>query len=115
VARAAVGLARETDARALVVFTTSGSAARFVSQARPPLPVIVFSPSEETRRRMALHWGLAPERLEVGEAVEALVADVSAYLPGRGLASSGDRVVMVFGMPFGRRGSTNSIRVETIG
>jgi pyruvate kinase len=114
IARAACEVAHRIRARGIVVFTNSGETARLVSKARSARPVIGFAPDESTLRRMALLWGVWPQRFETGHDADELAAGVRDYLKRSSLASPGDRVVMVFGTPLGETGSTNSIRVETI-
>lgn len=115
VARGAVNTAREIGAKFLVAFTESGSSAMNVSLARPPVPIVAFSPNAQTRRRMALLWGVIPRELPSLSDTDALVDWVSADLMANGLASPGERVVIVFGAPLGVSGSTNSIRVHVVG
>jgi pyruvate kinase len=114
IARAACEVAHRIRARGIVVFTNTGETARLVSKARPDRPVIGFAPDVSTLRRMALLWGVWPQRFETGHDADELAAGVCDYLKRSSLASPGDRVVMVFGTPLGETGSTNSIRVETI-
>ncbi|MFO0737918.1 MAG: pyruvate kinase [Labilithrix sp.] len=115
IARGAVNTAREIGAKFLVAFTESGSSAMNVSLARPPVPIIAFSPNAMTRRRMALLWGVIPRELPQLTDTDALVDWVTGDLMANGLASPGERVVIVFGAPLGVSGSTNSIRVHVIG
>ncbi len=115
IARGAVNTAREIGAKFLVAFTESGSSATNVSLARPPVPIVAFSPNPQTRRRMALLWGVIPRELPALSDTDALVDWVSGDLMANGLASPGERVVIVFGAPLGVSGSTNSIRVHVIG
>src|SRR6185369_1054086 len=63
IARGAVNTAREIGAKFLVAFTESGKSAMSVSLARPPVPIIAFSPNPQTRRRMAMLWGVIPREL----------------------------------------------------
>lgn len=114
VARGAVNTAREIGAKFLVAFTESGSSAMNVSLARPPVPIVAFSPNPQIRRRMALLWGVIPRELPALYNTDALVDWVSGDLMANGLASPGERVVIVFGAPIGVSGSTNSIRVHVI-
>jgi pyruvate kinase len=114
VARGAVNTAREIGAKFLVAFTESGSSAMNVSLARPPVPIIAFSPNPQTRRRMALLWGVIPRELPQLTDTDALVDWVTGDLMANGLASPGERVVIVFGAPIGVSGSTNSIRVHVM-
>lgn len=115
IARGAVNTAREIGAKFLVAFTESGSSAMNVSLARPPVPIVAFSPNAQTRRRMALLWGVIPRELPSLKDTDALVDWVTGDLMANGLASPGERVVIVFGAPLGVSGSTNSIRVHVVG
>lgn len=115
VARGACNTAREIGARFIVAFTESGSSAMIVSLARPHVPIVAFSPNAKTRRRMALYWGVLPRDMPTVHDTDQLVRWCSGDLVGAGLASPGERVVMVFGAPIGVPGSTNSIRVHVLG
>jgi pyruvate kinase len=115
IARGACNTAREIGARYLVAFTESGSSAMNVSLARPPVPIIAYSPNLKTRRRMALFWGVIPREAPAVHDMDRLVDFCTADLMAGGLASPGERVVIVFGAPIGVSGTTNSIRVHVLG
>ena len=115
IARGAVNTSREIGAKFLVAFTESGSSATNVSLGGPPVPIVAFSPNPQTRRRMALLWGVIPRELPSLSDTDALVDWVSGDLMASGMASPGERVVIVFGAPLGVSGSTNSIRVHVVG
>jgi pyruvate kinase len=115
IARNACDVAVEVKARMIVAFTQGGDTARLVSKGRPRVPIIAFSPVGETRRRLALVWGIEPRQLDVPvHSEEELVHVASDYLVGEGLASPGDRVVIVYGAPMNVRGSTNVVRVHEV-
>jgi pyruvate kinase len=114
IARGATNTAREIGARYIVAFTESGVSAMTVSLARPSVPVIAFSPNAKARRRMALFWGVVPREMPPMHDPDSLVDWCTADLMASGLASPGERVVIVFGAPIGVSGSTNSIRVHVI-
>jgi pyruvate kinase len=115
IARAACVVAREVKARALVAFTETGSSARFVSKARPHVPIYAFSPNETTRRRLALYWGVVPLSIDPLRDADAMMERANAYLLGHGMASPGDKVVAVFGAPVGVSGTTNAVQVRVLG
>jgi len=116
VARGACNTAKEIGARYLVAFTESGSSAMNVSLARPSVPIIAFSPNAKTRRRMNLFWGVIPREMPQNvHDPDKLVDFCTADLMASGLASPGERVVIVFGAPIGVSGSTNTIRVHVLG
>jgi pyruvate kinase len=115
IARGACNTAREIGAKFLVAFTESGNSAMTVSLARPTVPIIAFSPNLKTRRRMSLFWGVIPREMPSMSDPDALVDWCTGDLMGSGLASPGERVVIVFGAPIGVSGSTNTIRVHVLG
>ena len=115
VARGAVNTAREIGAKYIVAFTESGWSAHNVSLARPPMPIIAFSPNTRTLRRTALYWGVLPREMPNINDSDRLVDWCTADLLASGLASPGERIVIVFGAPMGVSGSTNTIRVHIVG
>ncbi len=108
-------LAGATGARWICVFTLSGTTARLVSMARPPVPVIGFSPDEGIRRRLQLYRGVTPHLLAPARDMDEMVVRVEESLRSEGLALAGDRVVVVFGAPVGVTGRTNALRVLEVG
>jgi pyruvate kinase len=115
IARAACVVAREVKARALVAFTETGSSARFVSKARPHVPIFAFSPTETTRRRLALYWGVVPLSIDPLRDADAMVERANAFVLANGLGSPGDKIVVVFGAPVGVSGTTNAVQVRVLG
>lgn len=114
IAEVATRAARDAGASLIVAFTLSGATARLLSHYRPEVPIVAFSPNQEVRRRLALLWGVVPRVLEPIQETEAMVRRVEEELLARGLASKGDRVVIVFGAPVGQPGKINSLRLHTI-
>ena len=114
IARGACNTAREIGAKFLVAFTETGLSAMNVSLARPAVPIIAFSPNVKTRRRMALFWGVIPRDAPMIHDMDKLVDWCTGDLMASGMASPGERVVIVFGAPIGVSGSTNTIRVHVL-
>ncbi|MHB8873285.1 MAG: pyruvate kinase [Myxococcaceae bacterium] len=106
--------AREAGAALIVAFTLTGTTARLLSRYRPQVPIIAFSPNQEVRRRLGLLWGVVPRVFEPMQDPETMVKRVEEELVSRGLATRGDRVVIVFGAPVGQPGKINSLRLHTI-
>jgi len=115
IASSAADIANELGARLLVALTESGETARLVSKARPRMPIVAFSPSERTRRKMALFWGVIPNPIEPSTDADQIVDRANGHVLARGFASPGDRLVVVFGAPLGVPGTTNTIRVRVVG
>jgi pyruvate kinase len=106
--------ARESDAKLIVAFTTSGLTARRLSHFRPSVPIVAFSPNQEVRRRLALFWGVLPRIMEPLATTEAMVLRVEKELLSHNLAQPSDRIVLVFGAPLMLGTPTNSIRLHDI-
>lgn len=60
-AAAAMHAALAARAVAIAGFTISGTTARLLSQQRPHVPIIAFSPDQAILRRMAFYWGVEPK------------------------------------------------------
>ncbi len=115
IAAVACQAARTAGAALIANFTLSGRTAQLISHYRPGVPIVAFSPNQEVRRRMALLWGVLPTVLEPIQETEAMVKRVEEELISRGLATRGDKVVIVFGAPVGQPGKINSLRLHQIG
>src|SRR5437660_2561478 len=115
IAVAAPQLARDVDARALVVFTQSGATARRVAALRSPIPLMAFTPEAAVRSRLALTWGVETFVVRLKGHLDHMVAEVSQTILDCGRAGFGDVVVMVAGSLPGRTGSTDMIRVHRLG
>ena len=98
----------------IVAFTETGLTARYVSKARPTVPIITFSPVPATRRRLALLWGVTAFSFDGMRDPDEMMDRASMFLVANGLASPGDKFVAMFGAPVGVVGSTNSIRVRVV-
>jgi pyruvate kinase len=116
VCRSAVAAAEELDARAILAFTETGSTARFVSRFRPTVPIVGISPSESSKRRMALYWGVqAAPCLNFRHHLHEMVAEGDERLIDGGWAQPDDIVIVVAGTPGGGIGGTNRVIVHRVG
>lgn len=113
--RAAAEMGEQLDATYLVTFTQSGDTARRLSRLRSAIPLLAFTPLESTRRQLAVSWGVSTYTVPDVRDTDEMVAQVDEILQAKRLAQPGDEVIIVAGMPPGTPGSTNSIRVHTVG
>ena len=114
IAHAAATTADELGARVIIAFTESGTTALRCSKARPKVPVIAASPHPEVLRRTALYSGVIPLLVSPGGDTDQMVANATEAARQSGLVRAGDRVVVVAGVPVGRPGQTNLLKVETV-
>ena len=115
IADAAYRAARMAGARAIAVFTTSGSSARNIARFRPPVTTLAFTPNEEAARQMSIVFGLLPIVIDRGGSTDEMIAWLNRIVRERKLLSPGDRIVITSGQPIGVSGSTNLLKIHTIG
>jgi len=96
---------------ALVAYTSTGSTAFRVARERPRCGVIGLTPFIETARKLSLVWGVRSMVTEDVSNVEEMVDKADAAVRKLGVAEVGDRIAVIAGIPFGRAGKTNTIRV----
>ncbi len=96
---------------ALVAYTSTGSTAFRVARERPRCGVIGLTPLVETARKLSLVWGVRSMVTEDVSNVEEMVDKADAAVRKLGVAEVGDRIAVIAGIPFGRAGKTNTIRV----
>ena len=114
IAHAAAASAGELRARVIIAFTESGKTALRCSKARPAVPVIAASPHPQVLRRAALYSGVVPLLVSPGRDTDEMVANATTAAVKSGFVKEGDRVVIVAGVPVGRAGQTNLLKVETV-
>ena len=106
---------RELHMKLIAVFTHSGFTARLISRYRPLVPIVAFSPEADTRRRMALLWGVTPRSIVDIKKIDALPGLTEKRLLEERLARKGDVIAIVAGTPMGVRGTTNIVKFHVIG
>lgn len=111
----AVSVAYRCDAKALIVLTETGHAARLLSRLRPRMPIYAFLTNERLYHQMAINWGVEPFiHSGKGTRLDAVVSEAISICKHKALLKRGDRIVIVAGLPLAHQGTTNMIRVETI-
>jgi pyruvate kinase len=107
--------AQELKARAIVAFTQSGYTARLISQDRPPVPIVAFTPNERVRRRLALDWGVIPRLIKSQTSIDQMVTDIEASLLADRSVRYNDILVIVGGAPLAVRGTVNLLKLHRVG
>jgi|TARA_B100002051_G_scaffold242428_1_gene247631 pyruvate kinase len=113
VAQATVDLSEKINAKLILGFTKTGNTAIRIARERPKMTIIAATPDSSVRRRLNLIWGIKALFIDEGEFEECLLKSIKK-IKELDLASSGDNIIVVSGMPFGIEGSTNSIRIEKL-
>ncbi len=90
-------MAHKLNAKLVVVASHSGRTALALSQQRSFVPTIGVSTEETTLRKMCLYWGVTPLRGAPACNADQLIKHTDAWASRHGLATVGDRIVIVGG------------------
>ncbi|MEI6172662.1 MAG: pyruvate kinase [Bacteroidota bacterium] len=99
----------------IVVLTTSGRSAQFVAAERPNVPVFAFTTHPKVFHGLNLLWGIRPILIEDhADTFEEMVVLAEKNLTSRKLASAGDKILLMGGIPAHQAGGTNFIMIHMI-
>ena len=115
VTKAAAEVGGIVGAKFLVTFTQSGDSARRISRLRSAIPILAITPEEGTYNRLALSWGVEPLVTPMVKHTDEMVLQADKMLIDGKRAAIGEPVIIVAGSPPGIPGSTNAMRVHTVG
>jgi pyruvate kinase len=115
VTKAAAEVGAVLGVKYLVTFTQSGDSARRISRLRSYLPILAITPEVGTYNRLALSWGIEPMISPMVKHTDDMVLQADRILIETKRAAIGEQVVIVAGAPPGIPGSTNAMRVHTVG
>lgn len=114
ISHATCAMAIDVDAKGIVVCSVSGKTAGMVSRYRCPTDIVGMTTDEKVWRRLSLSWGVTPVLADEYSSMDVMfyngLANAKKYL---GL-KEGDAVVLTGGPINGKRGNTNTIKVEVI-
>lgn len=115
ISRATCTTAEDLKASAIITATSSGYTSKAVSKFRPQSPIIAATTSERVMRKLALVWGVYPVLSAKSQSTDEII-DVSIHSAMlKGYVKEGDLIVITAGIPVGVSGSTNLIKVHTVG
>jgi pyruvate kinase len=78
------------------------------------MPILGLTPSERTVHQLALVWGVEAHRVPRIRSTDAVMSRARAEVRRRGLASPGDRMAIVAGVPLNEPGNTNLLTVQPV-
>jgi pyruvate kinase len=112
---ASCATAQDLEAAAIITSTESGHTAKMVSKYRPRAPVVAVTPHAVVMRKLALTWGVQPLLAPKKNSTDEMMSTAVEVSLKAGLIKGGDLVVFTAGVPVGVRGTTNLIRILTVG
>ena len=112
---AACELAEDLDLDAIITSTQSGLSCIRAARFRPPNKLLAVSPELHTVRMLAMVWGVTAVSGEQLGNVEERYDGALEAAKENGLIKDGDRVILTGGSLSSTPGSTNALRLHTVG
>jgi pyruvate kinase len=106
--------AYDLGAKSILTVTKSGRSARMVSRFRPDCMIIAGSTNVKVCRQLNMSWGVTPVLLQEKEDVLELFDYAVDVAEEKGFVQKGNIVVITSGVPIGRSGTTNMIKVHIV-
>lgn len=114
ISHAAVTIAHDLGATAVITVTKSGVTARMISKFRPQCPIFSCTTSDIVCRQMNLSWGVIPSVIDVASSTDELFDNSVKAAKQSGVVDKGDSVVITAGLPLSISGTTNLLKVDTV-
>jgi len=108
-------IAKDLEAAAILTPTHSGLTARMISKYRPIALIVAATPFATTARKLALQWGVQPLIVPRSLGTDEMLSVAVNTSLNKNFIHSGDVVVITAGVPIGKVGSTNMIKVQIMG
>lgn len=99
---------------AVFTYTESGFSAFRAARERPEAPLIGCTPHQATARRLALVWGVHAVLSDEMSNVDEMVSNAINITMQEGFGELGMIIAITAGMPFGRTGTTNMLRLTRL-
>lgn len=114
IAAAVAAIVKSLPVRAVCVLTKTGSTARVVSHYRPGVPILGFTPFEDTYQQLSLMWGVTPIKTRFADTEDEYYRQLEHLLLARGDAAVGDTIVVTGGHPIAQGGQTNFLKIMVL-
>jgi pyruvate kinase len=109
-------LAQTIEPKCIVVFTSTGSAALTIAAKRHKAPVIALATLPALYHALNLVWGIRPLLIkETPQTAEALIALAASTVAHRGLASAGEKILVIGCVAPGTENAPNFLSVNAVG
>lgn len=115
ISHATCSAAYDLEASAIITVTQSGQTARMISKYRPQMPIVGCTTQMATYRHLCMSWGVVPVLCEEQNTEDGLFKHAIARAKEYDVVKDGDLVVITAGVPLGIPGTTNLLKVQTVG
>ena len=108
-------IAKDLAAVAIITPTHSGLTSRMISKYRPIALIVAATPFATTARKLSLQWGVQPVLVPQSSGTDQMLSVAVNTSLNQNYIHAGDVVVITAGVPIGKVGSTNMIKVQIMG
>ena len=108
-------IAYNTDVKAIIVFSNSGKSAKLVSAMRPAAKILTISPNINVSRQVSLLWGVQSINRRDANSWKDMMSISKEIIKKLKFIKKNDFVIITAGLPFGKAGMTNMIRLYKVG
>ena len=108
-------IAYNTDVKAIIVFSNSGKSAKLVSAMRPAAKILTISPNINVSRQVSLLWGVQSINSRDANGWKDMMSISKQIIKKLRYIKKNDYVIITAGLPFGKAGMTNMIRLYKVG
>lgn len=114
ISQAAVSSSLELNTKAIIAQTERGFTARMISKYRPKAPIIAVTQHANVLAKLCLMWGVLPVLGNEVRSTDDMFASAIDNSLTTGMINHGDFVVISAGVPVGKTGTTNLIKIHQI-
>ena len=115
ISAAARTIAETLNVPAIVCYTGAGATGNRVARERPSMPILALTPILGTARRLTLTWGLHPLVVADAKSLDDMMSQAGELAFSEEFARPGEKILITAGVPIGNPGTTNLLRVATLG
>jgi pyruvate kinase len=115
ISAAARTIAETLKVPAIVCYTGTGSTGLRVARERPSMPILSLTPIAHTARKLCLVWGTHTVLVDDAHSVDEMFVKAGEVSTREGFTKPGDRILITAGVPVGTPGTTNMLRIVTVG
>ena len=108
-------IAYNSNVKAIIVFSNSGKSAKLVSSMRPAAKIVAISPNINICRQVSLLWGVQSINSRDANGWKDMMSISREIIRKFKFIKKNDYVVITAGLPFGKAGMTNMVRLYKVG
>ena len=108
-------IAYNSNVKAIIVFSNSGKSAKLVSAMRPAAKIFTISPNINISRQVSLLWGVKSINRRDANDWKDMMSISKEIIKELKFIKKNDFVIITAGLPFGKAGMTNMIRLYKVG